>query len=120
MILAPIILTSALIQAKADKVKTWYVTTETIEASVTKYGCKQACVTAIGKKPVAGRTIACPKRFAMGVAVSIEGVRYICEDRTADWVQRRNGDTFDIFTNETEKEQRQFGRQKMEVTITHN
>src|SRR3990167_6061097 len=41
---------------------------------------------------------------------------YTCHDRYAQWVQDRQGDTFDIFT-ENYNEAKNFGKQKLKITV---
>jgi len=55
------------------------------------------CLTAAGVDTEEGVTVACPKSLRLGTKVEIYGHTYTCTDRTADWVQDRNGATFDIF-----------------------
>ncbi len=75
---------------------TWYSRKDSCHNPVIKAG-KKLCLTAIGRDTVEGRTVACPRDIKLGTRIRINGTEYICEDRTAEWVQRRNGPTFDIF-----------------------
>lgn len=75
---------------------TWYSRKDSCHNPVIKAG-KKLCLTAIGRDTVEGRTVACPRNIKLGTRIRIQGQEYICEDRTAEWVQRRNGPTFDIF-----------------------
>lgn len=54
------------------------------------------CVTASGTKPEAGRTVACPRKIELGTKVEINGKVYVCEDRTARWVDGR----YDIYSGD--------------------
>ena len=101
--------------------KGWY---STMQASVTAYTLKESChnrkngvcIMANGKAPVAGRSIACPRDLPLGTRVFVPNRgSYICEDRTAKWVQEKYGPTFDIFMND-QKAALEFGRQMLEVT----
>ncbi|MFA6158961.1 MAG: 3D domain-containing protein [Candidatus Paceibacterota bacterium] len=77
----------------------------------------RVCLTAIGRDTKEGTTVACPKRLKLGTRVHIEGIgERVCEDRYADWVQERNGDTFDVFTEDYDEAVR-FGRKNLKVTI---
>lgn len=97
---------------------------KSFQASVTKYSRKDSChnprgsecLTAIGRDTKAGVTTACPRTIKLGTRVRINGKDFVCEDRTAKWVEDKFGPTFDIFT-EDQKEAIVFGRQKLEVTI---
>lgn len=97
---------------------------QTITASVTKYSRRDSChnrrgdvcLTAIGEDTKAAITVACPRAFRLGTKVRIGGHEYICEDRTAKWVEEKFGGTFDIFT-ENQTEAINFGRQKLAVEI---
>ncbi len=78
-----------------------------ITASITEYSRADSCHNVVnGKclmasgKPVYEGAVACPKNIPLGTKVRINGQVYTCEDRTADWVQRRNGPTFDIFVEQ--------------------
>jgi len=96
----------------------------TIEGSVSNYSradsCNDkkgtACITASGEEVTAGRTVACPRAIPLFRRVVIQGHEYVCTDRTALWVERKFGPTFDIFV-ESHEEAVQFGRKKLEVTI---
>lgn len=75
---------------------TWYSRKDSCHNPVIRGG-KKLCLTAIGRDTTEGRTVACPRNIKLGTRIRIDGTEYICEDRTAEWVQRRNGPTFDIF-----------------------
>ena len=74
------------------------------------------CLTAIGQDTQEGITVACPRWLKLGSKVRILGHIYTCHDRYAQWVQNRQGDTFDIFT-ENYNEAKNFGRQKLEIIV---
>ncbi len=107
---------------------TWYENGKQVEktyiASVSKYSRADSChnkrgdkcLTAAGRDTTAGETVACPRNYKLGAHVTIDGHVYTCDDRTAQWVQKRFGDTFDIFT-ENQNEAKQFGRQSLVVNI---
>jgi len=78
--------------------------------------CKGKCITAAGTEPQEGRTIACPYWIPLHTRVEIDGKIYICEDRTAEWIQKRNGDTFDVFMRDY-WEARRWGKRIKEVKI---
>lgn len=70
-------------------------------------------ITASGKKVTAKRTLACPKSYAFGTKVYIEGMgEYTCEDRGG----AIKGNKFDIYV-ETKSEAFAFGRRNMNVTV---
>lgn len=75
--------------------------TTSIRAIVTMYSGVESChypgcPMASGKRAYVG-AVACPSKYKFGTKIKIgEGV-YTCEDRTASWIQKRNGPTFDIF-----------------------
>ena len=64
------------------------------------------CLTAIGKDTTEDRTVACPRNIKLGTPLEYHGKWHICEDRTAEWVQKRNGPTFDIFMEDHAKAKR--------------
>ena len=113
-------LTDAATANVAAQVKRWY---SNMTASVTGYSLQESChnlkngecITASGKPPVAGRTVACPRAIPLGTHVIIQGKDYICEDRTAKWVEEKFGPTFDIFMND-QKIALELGRQTYNVT----
>ena len=66
-----------------------------------------------GKPPVAGQTIAGPRRFPLGTRLQIEGLgERILTDRPA----RKYDDRFEIFFR-THAEAKRFGKQTLIVTI---
>lgn len=70
-------------------------------------------ITASGKKVTPKRTLACPKNYAFGTKVYIEGMgEYTCEDRGG----AIKGNKFDIYVV-TKKEAFAFGRRNLEVTV---
>lgn len=70
-------------------------------------------ITASGKKVTPKRTLACPKNYAFGTKVYIEGMgEYTCEDRGG----AIKGNKFDIYVV-TKAEAFSFGRRNMEVTV---
>lgn len=93
-------------------------------ASVTRYTKEESCfypkdggcLTASGRVAKAGSTVACPKSIPLGNYVVIDGHRYRCDDRTADWVQRRYGPTFDIFGG-VHADAIRYGRRRLGVTV---
>jgi len=111
-------------EATKQKAKgvTWYEKV-TVIASVTMYSRQSSChnkrgavcLTAIGRDTVEGRTIACPYFLHLGIHVVHNNHVYTCEDRTARWVQKKHGPTFDIFIEDNTKALR-WGRRDEEVT----
>lgn len=93
-------------------------------ASVTMYSATESCsypkdggcLTASGRIAQEGVSAACPRSVPLGKYIVIGGKRYRCDDRTAEWVQRKHGPTFDIF-GKTHAEAIRFGRKRLEVTI---
>lgn len=70
-------------------------------------------ITASGKKVTPNRTLACPKSYAFGTKVYIEGMgEYTCEDRGG----AIKGNKFDIYVV-TKSEAFSFGRRNMNVTV---
>lgn len=70
-------------------------------------------ITASGKKVTPNRTLACPKNYAFGTKVHIEGMgEYTCEDRGG----AIKGNKFDIYVV-TKAEAFAFGRRNLEVTV---
>ena len=104
---------------------TW---SKTMVASVSMYSRKDSChnrrgkvcLTAIGKDTKAGTTVACPRSMALGTKLIIKSGPlqgfYVCEDRTAKWVEQKFGPTIDVFT-EDYAYALTFGRHATEVAI---
>lgn len=70
-------------------------------------------ITASGKKVAPNRTLACPKNYAFGTKVYIEGMgEYTCEDRGG----AIKGNKFDIYVV-TKSEAFAFGRRNLSVTV---
>jgi 3D (Asp-Asp-Asp) domain-containing protein len=70
-------------------------------------------ITASGKKVAAKRTLACPRGYAFGTKVYIEGMgEYTCEDRGG----AIKGNKFDVYVP-TKSEAFAFGRQNRQVTV---
>ena len=80
--------------------------------------CKICCgplakgITASGKFPAQGRTIAVPRNIPLGTKIEIAGKLYIAEDRTA----RKYDGRFDIYFDSHEMA-RKFGIRTNQVTI---
>lgn len=92
-----------------------------ITARISKYSRKDSChypgcITASGKPPKEGKTVACPRHYKLGTVVMIAGKKYTCEDRYALWVDEKLGTTFDIFTEDYNSAVA-FGSQQQEVLI---
>lgn len=88
-------------------------------AIITAYcACTNCCgpnatgLTAAGRPPVQGITIAGPRAFPLGTKVSINGHSYVVQDRTA----KRYDGRWDIYFA-SHKEARNFGRRTNTVTI---
>lgn len=102
--------------------------TKTMVASVSMYSRKDSChnrrgkvcLTAIGKDVQAGTTVACPRSMALGTKLVIKSGPlqgfYVCEDRTAKWVEQKFGPTIDVFTEDYDYAIT-FGRRATEVAI---
>lgn len=81
--------------------------------------CKTCCqkqngVTASGKKPVQGRTIAGPRSIPLGTTVSIPGFGTLTvEDRTA---RKWDGKRWDIYVTDHQRAKR-LGIRKVKITI---
>ena len=71
---------------------------------------------ASGKKVYVG-AVACPRSIKLGTKVEILGKTYVCEDRTAKWVEKKFGPTFDIYSDKPTKELLKFGRRKLNVNV---
>lgn len=90
-------------------------------AVVTAYcACIKCCgtsspgINAAGVKPVAGTSIAGPRRFPLGSRVRIEGMTnvFVMDDRLA----RKYNSRFDIFFN-SHAEALRFGKRSLSVTV---
>lgn len=93
----------------------------TINAWVTAYSgiesCHYAgCVDASGQRPKKNHSIACPRSYSIGTRIKIDGMEFVCTDRTA---QRFDGrfDMFMGYTKENQEEAKEWGIQKKEVVI---
>jgi 3D (Asp-Asp-Asp) domain-containing protein len=101
---------------------------ETFNARVTAYSPRETCeggkvdkcITAMGVKPVVGRTVACPRRLPLGTRVMFTQGNmtwyFTCEDHYAKWVQEKYGDTVDVFVDSAGG-QDLWGNKKLEITI---
>lgn len=97
---------------------------ETVRARVSWYSVADSChypakgggcYSANYPHKIQAGDVACPKKYKFGTKVIIEGVTYTCNDRTADWVQRKWVEgTFDIFVPASEQVQ---GARFINVTI---
>lgn len=68
-----------------------------------------------GVRLISGYSVAAPKSIPLGTIIKLDGVEYRVDDYYADWVQRKYGDTVDVyFSNHAEAVE--FGTQIMEVT----
>ena len=88
-------------------------------AIITAYcACTNCCgahatgLTAAGRPPVQGITIAGPRAFPLGTKVSIAGHSYIVQDRTA----KRFDGRWDIYFA-SHKEALKFGKQTNNITV---
>lgn len=118
-------------QKKAAQVEQWYASETIKEASVTAYTLQESChnrvrgrcLNAAGQVPREGHSITCPRRYKLGTQVFVKGSErqghYICDDRTAKWIERKYGQAFDIFLNDYHEAIR-YGRKTLEVTIYGN
>lgn len=77
---------------------------------------KGGCLNAYNQTIQIGE-IACPLQYKKGTKIEIEGLgKFICMDKTANWVQNNLGMTFDIwigYGEESHKKAIQFGRKKL-------
>lgn len=85
--------------------------------TVTNYSpqesCRDArCITASGKPAKAGVTIACPREIKLGTHVVVENHEYVCQDRTAKYLNGR----YDIFVL-SHAAAIKWGKRKVKVTI---
>lgn len=85
-----------------------------VTAWVTKYGDQGYMAS---RNWVYSGAIACPRHIKLGTWVQIDGQTYVCEDHTALWVERRQGDTFDIYDPSPKEVLLKFGKQRKEVKI---
>lgn len=117
------------IREKAKAVTRWYTGRSfSVMADATAYTTKESChnpsrgscLTAAGRKPTQGITITCPRSIPLGSPVMVAGTKragqYVCEDRTAEWVQDKFGWTFDIYFDDYD-EAIAFGRQRTQITV---
>lgn len=95
------------------------MTTNIITAVITAYcACTTCCgpnakgITAIGRVPAQGRTIAASRSIPLGSNILINGKRYIVEDRLAKRFDKR----FDIYFTK-HSDARKFGIRTNTVTI---
>lgn len=75
----------------------------------------KGCPMANGEKAHIG-AVACPRRYSLGTKVQIDGVDYICKDRTAQYVDGR-WDIFMGYGPESYAKAIKFGKRYKEVTI---
>ena len=104
----PSVLNTAIIIKQGDD-PAWGVIkpTKTIKARITWYSVADSChfpakgggcYSANYPHKIQKGDMACPKSYKFGTKVTFEGVTYTCNDRTADWVQKKWAEpTFDIF-----------------------
>lgn len=93
---------------------------ETTAATVTAYcACRLCCgkgakgITASGKPPVQGRTVAASRRIPLGTRIFIEGVGWrVVEDR----LSRRYDGRVDVFFSQ-HADAVKFGKRKLAVTF---
>jgi hypothetical protein len=102
-------------------VKPYTETTAIVTAyTAVEIACQpQNCIMANGK-PAQRGFVACPRKLSLGTIVEIGGVEYECGDRTALWVEKKYGPTFDIFFGYDEISHQNallFGRKSLEVKI---
>jgi 3D (Asp-Asp-Asp) domain-containing protein len=92
-----------------------WVTNYTASSSC-HYPVNGGCLTASGEIAKVGITAACPRSIKLGSRIEIGGKKYICQDRYAKWLDKRQGDTYDIFVSDV-KTAIKFGKQKKEVKV---
>jgi 3D (Asp-Asp-Asp) domain-containing protein len=86
-----------------------------IVASISAYTMVETCpdgicITASGRE-AAKHIIACPRSIPLGSKVEIEGLgTFTCGDRTAEWIERKYGATFDLWFEDNYNRAREFGR----------
>jgi 3D (Asp-Asp-Asp) domain-containing protein len=73
------------------------------------------CITASGDRPEPGITVACPRSLNLGTIIVIDGVTYLCQDRTAEAYDGR----FDIFFSSS-TEAKAFGKKELLISIYGN
>lgn len=89
----------------------------TMEADITMYGWTGNRM-ASGDYPFVGAVATSDRSIPLGTEVMIKGVRYVVKDRTALWVYEDfENVTFDIYSEDTEEEMLEFGRQVVIVTM---
>lgn len=81
-----------------------------VDVSVTKYG-PTGNVMANGEYPHVGAVAVSDRSIPLGTIVLIDGKEYVVKDRTAKWVHEKNGLTVDIYSEESNKDMLEFGRQ---------
>jgi 3D (Asp-Asp-Asp) domain-containing protein len=95
-------------------------TSTVVRAEVTMYSgvesCHyEGCPMASGRRAYVG-AVACPRKYPLGTEVEIEGKKYVCEDRTAKYLDGR----FDIFAGFTQADYQRalrWGVRTLEVKI---
>jgi len=98
-----------------------YLLDHRIYAEISAYSAQETCEpvrcrTASGVRPVANRTVACPRVLRLGTPVLVRGSWYRCEDRTH---QKYDG-RFDLFIGYDERAYQEaitFGIQTLPVII---
>lgn len=88
----------------------------TCPASITKYVATGNNM-ANGQAPYVGAVATSDYGIPLGSVVIINGREYGVKDRTAKWINKKHGLTFDIFSEETVAECRKHGRKKNMVTF---
>jgi len=75
------------------------------------YPVAGGCLTASGTIATPYRSAACPRDVPYGSTFAQEGHEWVCEDRTAEWVQNDLGRTFDLFVG--------YGAEAHEQAVKH-
>lgn len=79
-------------------------------APVTKY--IDTGIMASGKQTYVG-AIACPRKYELGQRVEVNGIDYVCEDRT----HKRLDGRFDIFTTDSHAQAMQYGKRDLIISV---
>lgn len=87
---------------------------EYLKVKITKYGSTGNSM-ANGEWPYVGAVAISDRSIPFGTRIIINGENYVVKDRTADWIQNKNGLTIDIYSEESNEDMLHFGKQTLLV-----
>ena len=88
-----------------------------ILAYITHYSAPPNALNAMGKHPRIGTVAVSDRNIPLGSEIELDGKSYLVADRTAKWVQKRQGLTVDVFTTDTVEQMLAFGKRRALVGI---